>query len=257
MTLDVQSVSRLAGARPIVEGVSFTLARGEVVAVLGPSGSGKTSLLRLLAGFDAPSQGTIRLQSTLASSPGAVHLPPEQRGLALAFQDATLFPHLDAVDNVALAVRVGTRAQRREVARRALSDMGLERVAGRSVASLSGGEAQRVALARAFVEDDRLLLLDEPFGSVDRLTRADLVVRLRARLPGCRAAVLVTHDVADALDLQARVLLMRDGRIDADGQADRMAAGEHGEWPAQFMRQALLAPAVSGFRAPGGNLMSR
>ena len=82
-------------------------------------------------------------------------------------------------------------------------------------------------------------------------------VRLRARLHGCRAAVLVTHDVADALDLQARVLLMRDGRIVADGQADRMAAGEHGEWPAQFMRQALLAPAVSGFRAPGGNLMSR
>lgn len=242
--VEVQDLGWRVAARTIVRDVCFSLAAGEVVAVLGPSGSGKTSLLRLLAGFEAPTAGSIRMRGETVSAAGRVRVAPERRSLALAFQDATLFPHLDAVDNVAVVLRSGPRAQRRERARAALSEMGLNEVAGRAVGSLSGGEAQRVALARALVLDDRLLLLDEPFGNVDRQTRADLIVRLRERLRRSHAAILVTHDLADALQLGARALLMHEGRVVADDHPQRMAAGDHGAWAQKFIGHALESARV-------------
>jgi ABC-type nitrate/sulfonate/bicarbonate transport system ATPase subunit len=156
--------------------------------------------------------------------------------VAVAFQDATLFPHLDAVGNVALAVRDSDKTRRRERARSALAEMGLFEVDGRDVATLSGGEAQRVALARALAAEARLMLLDEPFGNVDRLTRADLVVRLRKKLPACLGAIIITHDPADAIELGARVLLMREGRLVADGAHADVAAGAHGDWARGFLQ---------------------
>ena len=233
--LTVEQLSRRVGARDIVAGVGFRMAPGEVVALLGPSGSGKTSLLRMIAGFDAPSAGRIVLHGEEVSAAGRVAVPPEKRGLALAFQDATLFPHLDAVDNAAFALRSGTKAEKRERARQALAGMGLTNVDGRDVATLSGGEAQRVSLARALAADAKLLLLDEPFGNVDRLTRVDLVKRLKARLgqangAGGLGAIVITHDPADAFELGARVLLMRDAKLVADGTPQAIAAGEHGDW---------------------------
>ncbi len=233
--LSVEQVTRRIGQRDVVAGVSFTMAPGEVVALLGPSGSGKTSLLRMIAGFDAPSGGRILLQGEPVSTDGRIDVPPEKRGLSLAFQDATLFPHLDAVDNAAFALRSGTKTERRERARAALAGMGLSAMDGRDVATLSGGEAQRVSLARALAAEAKLLLLDEPFGNVDRLTRVDLVKRLKSRLgnadrAGGLGAIVITHDPADAFELGARVLLMRDARLVADGTPQAIAAGEHGDW---------------------------
>jgi iron(III) transport system ATP-binding protein len=233
--LSVKSLTRVIGSRAVVSQLTFDLAPGEVVAVLGPSGSGKTSLLRLIAGFDAPTQGSVHLHGSEVSRAGSVIVAPERRALALAFQDATLFSHLDALGNAAFAIRAADKATRDERARAALRDMGLTAMDGRDVATLSGGEAQRVSLARALAADARLLLLDEPFGNVDRLTRADLLLRVKARLRGDVAALIITHDPADAVELGARVLLMRDGQLVADGSHADLADGRQGEWARAFL----------------------
>jgi len=234
--LSVRSLSRVVSGKAIVSEVSFDMVPGEVVAVLGPSGSGKTSLLRLIAGFDAPSGGSVQLAQREVSTGGKVLVAPEHRRVAVAFQDATLFPHLDAVANAAFAIRDGDRASRQRKAREVLRDMGLTDVDGRDVATLSGGEAQRVSLARALAADATLLLLDEPFGNVDRLTRTDLVARLKARLGGGLGAIVITHDPADAVELGARVLLMREGRLIADGPYGAVADGARGDWARAFLR---------------------
>ncbi|HRD98866.1 MAG TPA: ATP-binding cassette domain-containing protein [Rubrivivax sp.] len=238
--LSVRSVSRLIAARAVVADVSFEMAPGEVLAILGPSGSGKTSLLRLIAGFDAPTQGSVHLHGQQVSAAGKVRVAPEHRALALAFQDATLYAHLDAVGNAAFAIRAADKATRLARAREALRDMGLSDMDGRDIGTLSGGEAQRVSLARALAADSKLLLLDEPFGNVDRLTRADLLVRLRARLSGGLGAIIITHDPADVVELGARVLLMRDGRLCAEGSHAEISAGQHGEWAQSFLRAGNL-----------------
>lgn len=240
--LSVRSLSRLIGQRAVVSEVSFDMAPGEIVAVLGPSGSGKTSLLRMIAGFDAPTSGSVHLHGREASAAGRVLVAPEHRVLALAFQDATLFSHLDAVGNAAFAIRATDKTSRLEKARAALRDMGLTAMDGRDVATLSGGEAQRVSLARALAADAKLLLLDEPFGNVDRLTRIDLVSRLKARLANGLGAMIITHDPADAIELGARVLLMRDGRVMADGSHEIITAGQRGDWARSF----LLAGHIAG-----------
>ena len=234
--LSVRSVSRVIAGKAVVAGVSFDMAPGEILAVLGPSGSGKTSLLRMIAGFDAPSAGSIHLFGTEVSAPRQVRVPPEHRKFGLAFQDATLFPHLDAVGNVAFAIAARTSSERGRKAREALAQMGLTDMEGRDVATLSGGEAQRVSLARALAADVRLLLLDEPFGNVDRLTRADLIQRLKSRLLTGSGAIIVTHDTADVIELGARVLLLREGRLVANGHHGVLAAGEAGDWARSFVR---------------------
>ncbi len=239
--LALESVTRVVAGRAVVAQVSFAMRPGEVLAILGRSGSGKTSLLRLVAGFDAPTAGTVRLDAAPVSQDGRVLRAPEHRRIAVAFQDATLFPHLDAVANAAFGIRDGDRAARRARAREALAGMGLAAMDGRDVATLSGGEAQRVALARALAADARLLLLDEPFGNVDRLTRADLVQRLRAQLARGQAAIVVTHDPADAVELGARVLLMDQGCVVADGTPEAIAEGRCGEWARDFLGAGAAA----------------
>lgn len=233
--LSVRSLSRVIAHRAVVSEVSFDMAPGEIVAILGPSGSGKTSLLRMIAGFDAPTRGSVQLHGREVSVAGKVIVAPEHRALALAFQDATLFSHLDAVGNAAFAIRTADKAARHERARAALRDMGLTAMDGRDVSTLSGGEAQRVSLARALAADAKLLLLDEPFGNVDRLTRIDLVARLKARLANGVGAMIITHDPADAIELGARVLLMREGELMADGSHEAISTGQCGEWARSFL----------------------
>jgi iron(III) transport system ATP-binding protein len=236
--LEVKDLTRHAAGREIVSAVSFSLASGQVAALLGPSGSGKTSILRMIAGFDPPSRGTVSLFGRCVSGSGRTLVAPERRQLSMAFQDATLFPHLDAVGNVAFAMNGVSRVERRREAGELLAQMGLTAMDGRSVDSLSGGEAQRVALARALAPGRRLMLLDEPFGNVDRLTRQDLVRRLRAALAGGAGAIIVTHDPADALELADSCLLMRAGRLEAAGSFADVAAGRFGAWAQRFVEAA-------------------
>jgi thiamine transport system ATP-binding protein len=202
--LGVESVTVSYGARVVLDGVGLQVGPDEVVCLLGPSGSGKSTLLQVVAGLLPPDAGRV----TWAGSDLAA-VPAHRRRFGLVFQDALLFPHLDVAGNVGYGPRVAGQS-RTEVAARVeqlLELVGLPGYAARDVATLSGGEAQRVALARALAPAPRLLLLDEPFGALDRDLRDRLAVDVRELLHGLGTpAVHVTHDLAEADLVGDRVL---------------------------------------------------
>jgi NitT/TauT family transport system ATP-binding protein len=193
---------------PALRGVTFEVGEGEFLAVVGPSGSGKTTLLRLLSGLARPSEGTVLLDER------PVLAPP--REIALVFQDysRSLFPWLNVVRNVMFPLRRVGLSRRERIARAeaVLEELGLRGVSRRYPWQLSGGMQQRVAIARALVSRPKLLLLDEPFASVDALTREELqdfVLRVHSELEARRVtAVHVTHDIDEAVYLGDRVLIL-------------------------------------------------
>ena len=202
--LSVRGVAVTYGTAPLLTDVDLDVEPREVVALLGPSGSGKSSLLRVVAGLLAPDAGSVTWDGVdLAGT------PTHRRGFGLVFQDALLFPHLDVAGNVAygLAASGVPRAQRGARVAELLEMVELPDHGPRSVATLSGGEAQRVALARALAPRPRLLLLDEPFGALDRDLRDRLATDVRALLHRLGTpAIHVTHDLAEAELVADRVV---------------------------------------------------
>ncbi|WP_172192847.1 ABC transporter ATP-binding protein [Actinomyces faecalis] len=196
-----------------VDGVSLTVSRGEVVALLGPSGCGKSSLLRAVAGLEDLAGGEICWDGD-----DVVALPVHRRGFGLMFQDGQLFPFRDVAGNVAYGLAGVPRAQRRERVEEVLALVGLSGYGAREVTTLSGGQAQRVALARALAPRPRLLLLDEPLSALDRTMREQLAQDLRRILTGQgTTALYVTHDHAEAATVADRVGVMEAGRLLATG----------------------------------------
>ena len=194
--LTVEDVTVRYGQRTVLDRVSLGVAPDEVVCLLGPSGSGKSTLLQVVAGLLPPDAGRVCWAGADLAA-----VPPHRRRIGLVFQDALLFPHLDVAGNVGYGLRVAGRARQEAGARVAelLELVGLPGYGGRDVATLSGGEAQRVALARALAPDPRLLLLDEPFGALDRDLRDRLAVDVRDLLHRLGTpAVHVTHDLPEA-----------------------------------------------------------
>jgi thiamine transport system ATP-binding protein len=231
--LRVEDVSVGFGAKRALDGVSLDVADGEVVTILGPSGSGKTTLLRVIAGLQRPGSGRVLLDGVDLAS-----VPPHRRGIGLVFQDHALFHHRDVRGNVAFALRMrGDGAS--EIDRRVrdlLALVGLTGYERRSVATLSGGEQQRVALARALAPEPRVLLLDEPLGSLDRRLRDRLLGELEEIFDELAVtAVYVTHDQAEAFALGDRVAVMREGRIVQSGTADELWARPVDEDVARFL----------------------
>ena len=210
--LRVEGLAAGYGTGPdVLDGVDLDVAPGEVVALLGPSGSGKSTLLRCVAGLQPPRRGRIGI-----GGQDMAGVPVERRGVGLVFQDHALLPHRDVAGNVGLGPRLHGLGPAEVAARVAavLADVGLSHLAHRPVDALSGGEQQRVALARALAVRPRLLLLDEPYGSLDRPLRerllGELVPLVRAAGAG---AVLVTHDQDDALAVADRVAVLLGGRM--------------------------------------------
>ncbi|HSK05801.1 MAG TPA: ABC transporter ATP-binding protein [Kofleriaceae bacterium] len=203
----VEQLTKRFGARAVVDGVSFGVAKGGVLALLGPSGSGKSTTLRLIAGLDHVDGGRVLLDGEPVSTPAAL-VPPEQRRVGFVFQSVALFPHLTALDNVAFGAR--DRARAGEL----LALVGLEPRAAARVHTLSGGEQQRVALARALAIEPRVVLLDEPFANLDaalrRHLRDEIAHTLRARET---TAILVTHDASEAFAVADHVAVMSDGKL--------------------------------------------
>ncbi|MET0765283.1 MAG: ABC transporter ATP-binding protein [Blastococcus sp.] len=198
-----------------LQGITLSVRPGETLALLGPSGSGKSTLLHAVAGFLAPSAGTIRLGGRTVAGDGRP-IPPERRDLGVVFQNYALWPHLSALDTVAYPVRrrgVGREEARRE-ARELLERLGLARLAHRRPAELSGGEQQRVGLARALARRPSVYLFDEPTAHLDTHVRGVFLEELvsRRRESGA-AAVYATHDAEEALGLADRVALLREGRV--------------------------------------------
>ncbi|MET8635140.1 ABC transporter ATP-binding protein [Streptomyces sp. NPDC004680] len=203
------------GDTTAVAGVDLEISDGEFFSMLGPSGSGKTTVLRMIAGFESPTSGTIRLAGQEVTG-----LAPFERDVHTVFQDYALFPHMTVEQNVAygLKVRKVSKAERLQRAREALADVRLEGFGKRRPGQLSGGQRQRVALARALVGRPRLLLLDEPLGALDLKLREQMQVELKAlqREVGI-TFVFVTHDQEEALTMSDRIAVFNQGRIEQVG----------------------------------------
>ncbi|MBA1241743.1 ABC transporter ATP-binding protein [Pseudomonas japonica] len=214
MTPAVQftEVSRLFGEVKAVDRVSIDIHDGEFFSMLGPSGSGKTTCLRLIAGFEQPSAGSIRIHGQEAAG-----LPPYRRDVNTVFQDYALFPHMNVRDNVAYGLKVKgvAKAERLNRAEEALAMVALVGFGERKPAQLSGGQRQRVALARALVNRPRVLLLDEPLGALDLKLREQMQSELKKlqRQLGI-TFVFVTHDQTEALSMSDRVAVFNKGRIE-------------------------------------------
>lgn len=209
--LRLEGIGKQFGEVRALHNVSLTVKRGELLTILGPSGSGKTTLLRVVAGFEAPDGGSVKVDDVDIAA-----LPPAKRDIGMVFQNYALFPHLTVQRNVAFPLEM-RNVTKPEIARRVTEALGLVELAGyddRLPRQLSGGQQQRVALARAIVFNPRLLLLDEPFGALDRKLRETMqleVRRLQRRLG--LTTVFITHDQEEALVLSDRIAVMNQGTI--------------------------------------------
>ncbi|MGP3775528.1 ABC transporter ATP-binding protein [Streptomyces sp. SDT5-1] len=213
--IGLRALRKSFGEVHAVDGVELDVAEGEFFSLLGPSGSGKTTVLRLVAGFEKPSSGTIHL-----AGEDVTRRAPFERDVTTVFQDYALFPHMNVEQNVAYGLRVRgvPRREQAERARAALESVRLEGFGARRPGQLSGGQRQRVALARALVVRPRVLLLDEPLGALDLKLREQMQTELKElqREVGI-TFVLVTHDQEEALALSDRVAVLNAGRVEQVG----------------------------------------
>jgi thiamine transport system ATP-binding protein len=251
--LEIEQLSVRYDGTLALDRVDLTVADHEVVCVLGPSGSGKSTLLRATAGLEPPTTGRVRWDGD-----DLTELPPHRRHFGLMFQDHALFPHRDVVGNVAFGLRMQRMATAavNARARDALARVGLAGFEHRRVRELSGGEQQRVALARALAPEPRLLMLDEPLGSLDRELRERLVSELRALFVSLSVtALFVTHDQDEAFALADRIVIMRAGTIEQVGAPQDVWRRPATEFVARFLGFANVVDATidgGGIRSAWG-----
>ena len=261
LALRTLSLTKRFGEVVAVDGVDLDLRRGEFLAVLGPSGCGKTTLLRLVAGFERPDGGGIEIDGRAVAGPRR-HVAPEDRRVGMVFQESALFPHLDVAGNIAFGLPRNARTAR---VGELVALVGLAGLQKRLPHELSGGQQQRVALARALAPDPALILLDEPFSSLDATLRTQLRsdVREILRLAGA-TALFVTHDQGEALEISDRVAVMRAGRIEQVSTPQEVYLRPVNRFVAGFVGEANLLPGevrhgevqtlVGRFRAETGSL---
>lgn len=251
------------GGRSAVDRVSLALTSGQIGVLIGPSGCGKTSLLRAVAGLERPTEGRIVLNGdTLSSASQGLHCLPEARRIGMVFQDYALFPHLSVAANVAFGLHQLPRAQRQRRVQEMLDLVGLAATARRLPHQLSGGQQQRIALARALAPAPRLLLLDEPFSSLDVDLRGRLAQEVRAILKQTQTtALFVTHDQLEAFALGDAIGVMHHGRLEQWDNAYQLYHRPATRFVADFIGHGVFAPAqiVAGpdgpvVRTPLGDL---
>ena len=240
--------------------VDLRIGDGEFVALVGPSGSGKTTLLRTVAGFIAPTAGTVRIGDAVVASPGR-SVEPERRGLGMVFQQHAVWPHWNVGRNIEYPLRragVGRTERRRRVAE-ALDLVGLPGAERRNPATLSGGQRQRVAIARAIVARPRVLLLDEALSALDEPLRDRLRLELRALTRELGLTVVhVTHDRSEALALADRVVVVDGGRVQQVGTPAELLDAPASAFVAEFVSDAAILRGsldAAGFRADGHALV--
>jgi iron(III) transport system ATP-binding protein len=235
-----------ADAPAVVEAVSLDVADGEFLAILGPSGCGKTTLLRLIAGFERPSEGAIRLGDRLVAD-ARTHVPPEDRHVGIVFQSYALWPHMSVGENVGYPVRtrgIKGAAYREQVAA-ALEAVGLGGEGDRRPASLSGGQRQRVALARCLAMSPDLVLLDEPLANLDVHLKASLLDEFQHFRARTGATMLyITHDQSEAMALADRIAVMNRGRIEQLAGPQALYRAPATEFVADFIGMGGVAEAM-------------
>ncbi|MEN9366387.1 MAG: hypothetical protein RL489_745 [Pseudomonadota bacterium] len=248
--VDQLSVQYPGAARASVRHVSLALERGQIGALLGPSGCGKTSLLRAVAGLERPVRGRVVLEGDAVSDAAAGrHLPPEQRRIGMVFQDYALFPHMTVAENVLFGLKGLPRAEQQARVAQMLDLVGLAGAASRHPHQLSGGQQQRIALARALAPKPRLLLMDEPFSSLDVDLRERLAQEVRAILKQAETtALFVTHDQMEAFAVADLVGVMNDGELQQWDEPYALYHRPATRFVATFVGHGVFAPArvVSG-----------
>ncbi|CAN5527065.1 ABC transporter ATP-binding protein [soil metagenome] len=262
MALRALALSKSFGDVVAVDDVNLDVQPGEFLGVLGPSGCGKTTLLRLVAGFERPDGGGIEVGGRAVAGPRR-NLPPEQRRIGMVFQESALFPHLDVAGNIGFGLpRRGRETRVAEL----VALVGLAGLQHRMPHELSGGQQQRVAVARALAPDPALILLDEPFSSLDAILRSQLRTEVREILRSAGATTLfVTHDQGEALEISDRVAVMRAGRIEQISTPEELYLRPVNRFVAGFVGEANLIAGevrhgevqtiVGRFRAPVGSLV--
>jgi putative spermidine/putrescine transport system ATP-binding protein len=231
--LELQGVASRYGATQVLRDIDLSIARGEFVALLGSSGCGKTTLLRLIAGFNNPTAGNIRVRSR-----DVAHLPPDRRGMALVFQSYALWPHMTVAQNIGYGLKLKglsrTEIAAKVAAMQAL--LGLGGLEARKPAALSGGQRQRVALGRALAVDPEILLLDEPLSNLDARIRLTVRHELRALQKRLGiTAIHVTHDREEAMVMADRIVILDAGRIAQQGTPEEVFNRPASAFVAAFM----------------------
>jgi iron(III) transport system ATP-binding protein len=242
--LEMRGIRRAFGSGFAVDVPELDLPSGQLSVLLGPSGCGKTTLLRILAGFEVPDAGCVKLGEHVLVGPGR-SVAPEGRGIGMVFQDQALFPHLRVAENIAFGLPRGRRE--REARRRRVDELmelvGIEGLGERLPSELSGGQQQRVALARALAPSPGMLLLDEPFNGLDLETRVRIRGEVRRILDAAGAtALLVTHDQDEALSLASKLVVMREGRIVQRGAPADLYREPASPWIARFLGEVDMLP---------------
>jgi ABC-type Fe3+/spermidine/putrescine transport system ATPase subunit len=239
--LEIKDISKSFGSAEALNHLSFGMNEGEIAALLGPSGCGKSTLLSIIAGLELPDQGEV-----VWNGDSLAGIPPHLREFGLMFQDFALFPHMNVYANVAFGLKMshlpsGSIEQR---VHEVLNLVGLPNVVTRDVNTLSGGEQQRVALARALAPHPRLLMLDEPLGSLDRNLRERLVVDLQSILHRMQqTAIYVTHDQEEAFAIADRIILMNSGQIEQIGTPQEIYNNPSSIFVARFLDMTNVLPA--------------
>ncbi|MFA5520653.1 MAG: ABC transporter ATP-binding protein [Castellaniella sp.] len=239
--ITIEGVTRHFGATRALDGIDLTVKSGELLTILGPSGSGKTTLLKIIAGFEQPDTGCVKL-----GDEDVTDTTPARRGIGMVFQNYALFPHMTVAENIGfpLVMRKVPRATREKQVEEALALIDLPGYGDRLPKQLSGGQQQRVALARAVVFGPRLLLLDEPFGALDRKLREQMqleVCRLQRKLG--LTAIFVTHDQEEALIMSDRIAIMDAGEIAQIGTPQEIYRYPVNRFVAGFIGESNLFPA--------------
>jgi sn-glycerol 3-phosphate transport system ATP-binding protein len=240
----LENVSRHWGESRALDGISFDADPGSFVALLGPSGCGKSTTLRLIAGLDTPTAGTIRIGER-----DVTHLPPAARGISMVFQSYALFPHLTVAENIVFGLRVRRVRDREARLARAAEMLGLGPLLQRKPSQLSGGQQQRVALGRAIVAEAPVCLMDEPLSNLDAQLRGEMRREIRAlqRRLGI-TMVYVTHDQTEAMTMADRIVLLRGGRIEQVGSPEEL----YGRPATAFVASFIGAPPMNLINMDGG-----
>jgi sn-glycerol 3-phosphate transport system ATP-binding protein len=216
--IELKDVARHWVGAKALDGISFTADSGSFVVLLGPSGCGKSTTLRLIAGLDTPTSGTIRIAGR-----DVTQLPPAERGISMVFQSYALFPHLNVAENIVFGLRVRKVPDREKRLARVAELLGLGQLLQRKPSQLSGGQQQRVALGRAIIAEQPVCLMDEPLSNLDAQLRGEMRREIRGlqRRLGI-TMVYVTHDQTEAMTMADQVVLLRNGRIEQVGSPDEL-----------------------------------
>ena len=238
----LEGVTKKFGGAVAVDNISLHVRPGEFLSLLGPSGCGKTTTLRMLAGFEEPTSGSIRI-----SGQDVVGIPPHKRNVNTVFQAYALFPHMSVAENVAYGLRQkGTpKSEIRERVTESLDLVQMRSFADRKPTQLSGGQQQRIALARALINRPAVLLLDEPLGALDRQLREEMQIELKLLQSRLGITfIFVTHDQGEALSMSDRIAIMRKGRIEQLDDADSIYDSPASAYVAGFIGQQNFLPGM-------------